>query len=183
MRLTQDNCCALVVDFQEKLMPAMYGRDELQKNVVKLLKGLSLLEIPMLITEQYPKGLGATLPEIAATAQGAPVIEKTSFGALGNNDVLGHIEQLEQFGRRQVLVCGIEAHICVLQSAMQLLDKGLSPVFVTDCIGSRCQTDLMAAFMRAEREGVQFVSTEMALFELMGAKEHPQFKAISSLIK
>ncbi len=183
MRLTQDNCCALVIDFQEKLMPAMYGRDALQQNVVKLLKGLSLLEIPMLITEQYPKGLGATLPEIAAAAQGAPVIGKTSFGALSNNDVLGHIEQLEQFGRRQVLVCGIEAHICVLQTALQLLDKGLSPIFVTDCIASRHQPDLMAAFMRAEREGVQFVSTEMALFELVGTKEHPQFKAISSLIK
>lgn len=183
MRLTQDNCCALIVDFQEKLMPAMYGRDELQKNVVKLLKGLSLLEIPMLITEQYPKGLGATLPEIVGAAQGAPIIAKTEFGALGNNDVLGHLEQLEQFGRKQVLVCGIEAHICVLQSALQLLDKGFSPVFVTDCIASRHQTDLMAAFMRAEREGVQFVSTEMALFELMGSKEHPQFKAISSLIK
>lgn len=183
MRLTQDNCCALIVDFQEKLMPPMYGRDELQKNVVKLLKGLSLLEIPMLITEQYPKGLGATLPDIVGAAQGAPVIAKTAFGALGDNDVLGHLEQLEQFGRKQVLVCGIEAHICVLQSALQLLDKGLSPIFVTDCIASRHQTDLMAAFMRAEREGVQFVSTEMALFELMGSKEHPQFKAISSLIK
>lgn len=183
MRLTQNNCCALAIDFQEKLMPAMYGRDELQKNVVKLLKGLSLLEIPMLITEQYPKGLGATLPDIAGAAQGAPIISKTSFGALGNDDVLGHLEQLEQFGRKQVLVCGIEAHICVLQSALQLLDKGFSPVFVTDCIASRHQPDLMAAFMRAEREGVQFVSTEMALFEIMGSKEHPQFKAISALIR
>ncbi len=183
MRLTQNNCCALVVDFQEKLMPAMYGRDELEKNVVKLLKGLSLLEIPMLLTEQYPKGLGATLPDIAEAAQGAPIIAKTAFGALGSDDVLGHLEQLEQFGRKQVLVCGIEAHICVLQSALQLLDKGFSPIFVTDCIASRRQPDLMAAFMRAEREGVQFVSTEMALFEIMGAKEHPQFKAISALIK
>ena len=183
MRLTQDNCCALIVDFQERLMPAMYGREELQNNVVRLLKGLSLLEIPMLITEQYPKGLGHMLPELLEAAQGAPVIAKTSFGALENNDVLGHLEQLEQFGRKQVLVCGIEAHICVLQSALQLLDKGLAPIFVTDCIASRRQPDLMAAFMRAEREGVQFVSTEMALFELMGSKEHPQFKAISALIK
>lgn len=183
MRLTQDNCCAMIVDFQEKLMPAMHGREALRTSVVKLLKGLSLLEIPMLITEQYPKGLGGTLPEILEAAQGAPVISKTSFGALGDNDVLGHLEQLEQFGRRQVLVCGIEAHICVLQTALQLLDKGLSPILVTDCIASRNQTDLMSAFMRAEREGVQFVSTEMALFELMGGKEHPQFKAISSLIK
>ncbi|MEA5135869.1 MAG: hydrolase [Candidatus Fimivivens sp.] len=183
MRLTQNNCCALVIDFQEKLMPAMLGRDELQKNVVKLLKGLSLLEIPMLITEQYPKGLGTTLPEITQAAEGAPIIEKTVFGALGANDVLGHLEQLEQFGRKQVLICGIEAHICVLQTALQLLDKGFSPIFVTDCIASRHQPDLMAAFMRAEREGVQFVSTEMVLFEIMGSKEHPQFKAISSLIK
>lgn len=180
MRLTQNNCCAMVVDFQEKLMPAMFGRDELQKNVVKLIRGLALLEVPMLITEQYPKGLGATLPEIAEAAQGVPIIAKTAFGALGANDVLNH---LEQFGRKQVLVCGIEAHICVLQTALQLLDKGFSPIFVTDCIASRHQPDLMAAFMRAEREGVQFVSTEMALFEIMGSKEHPQFKAISSLIK
>ncbi|MFV0496760.1 MAG: isochorismatase family protein [Candidatus Fimivivens sp.] len=183
MRLTQNNCCALVVDFQEKLMPAMDSRDALQKNVVKLLKGLSLLEIPTLITEQYPKGLGSTLPDIAQALQGAPIIAKTAFGALGADDVLSHLERFGQAGRKQVLVCGIEAHICVMQTALQLLDKGFSPIFVTDCIASRHQPDLMAAFMRAEREGVQFISTEMALFEMMGAKEHPQFKAISALIK
>lgn len=183
MGLKQNNCCALIVDFQEKLMPAMHGKEELLKNSLKLLKGLSLLEIPMIITEQYPKGLGATLPEISEAAKGAPIIEKTSFGALESDDVLGHLEQLEQFGRRQVLICGIEGHICVLQTALQLLKKDFQPIFVTDCISSRHQSDLMVSLMRAEREGVQFVSTEMVLFEIMGSKEHPQFKAISALIK
>lgn len=183
MRLKQNNCCALIVDFQERLMPAMHGKEELLKNTVKLVKGLSLLEVPMLITEQYPKGLGSTLPEISEAAKGSPIIEKTSFSALESDDVLGHLEQLEQLGRKQVLICGIEAHICVLQTALQLLKKDFQPIFVTDCISSRHQTDLMASLMRAEREGVQFVSAEMGLFEMLGSKDHPQFKAISNLIK
>lgn len=183
MRLKQNNCCALIIDYQQKLVPAMDRKEELIKNSVKLIKGLSLLNIPMIITEQYPKGLGETLPEIKEAAQGAPVFEKTSFGALGSNDVLCHLEQLEELGRDHVLICGIESHICVLQTALQLLRKDFKPIFVTDCITSRHPTDYMTALMRAEREGVEFATAEMVFYELMGAKEHPQFKAISALVK
>ena len=183
MRINLNECCAIFVDFQERLIPAIYGKEALLQSVVKLATGLSLLEVPILITEQYPKGLGSTLPEILEAAEGAPIIEKTTFGALENIEVMGHLEQLKQLGRTKVLLCGIEGHICVLQTALQLLEKGYQPIVVTDCISSRQQADLLVALMRAEREGVQFVTTEMVLFELIDSKEHPKFKAISALIK
>lgn len=183
MRLKPNNCCAIVIDYQEKLVPAINKKEELIENSVKLLRGLSMLEIPMVLTEQYPKGLGDTLPEIKEAAKGSPIVAKTTFSALENDDVLGYLEQLEEIGRNQVLICGIEGHICVLQTALQLLKRDFQPIFVTDCISSRHASDYMTAMMRAEREGVQFATTEMVLFELIGGKDHPKFKAISALVK
>ncbi len=183
MELRQNNCCALVIDYQERLVPAMDRKDELIENSVKLLKGLSMLEIPMLVTEQYPKGLGATVAEIKEAFGDAPVYAKTAFSALGSDEVMEALDKLKSEGREYVLICGIEGHVCVMQSALDLIKKGFKPVFVTDCITSRRCSDYMAAIVRAEREGVQFVTTEMALFELIGGKEHPHFKAISALVK
>ena len=183
MELRQNNCCALVIDYQERLVPAMDRKEELIENSVKLLKGLSLLEIPMVVTEQYPKGLGATVSEIKEACGDAPVYAKTAFSALGCDGAKAKLEEYKAQGREYVLVCGIEGHVCVLQSALDLAAQGFKPVFVTDCITSRRCSDFMAAIVRAEREGVQFVTTEMVLFELIGGKEHPHFKAISALVK
>jgi len=97
--------------------------------------------------------------------------------------IMEQLNKLKAEGREYVLICGIEGHVCVLQSALDLIKNGFKPVFVTDCITSRRCSDYMAAVVRAEKEGVQFVTTEMALFELIGGKEHPHFKAISALVK
>lgn len=183
MKLDQNNCCALVIDYQERIVPAMHGKEELLKNSEKLLKGLSLLGIPMIFTEQYPKGLGQTLPEIKQAAPEAPVFAKTSFSALGSGEVMELLKKYKAEGRKNVLICGIEGHVCVFQTALDLVSEGFTPVFVTDCITSRRPSDYMTAMMRAEREGVAFATTEMILFELIGSKEHEHFKAISAIVK
>jgi len=183
MELRVNNCCALVIDYQERLVPAMDRKEELIANSAKLLKGLTVLGVPMIVTEQYPKGLGSTIPEIKEAIGNAPVYSKTVFSALGSQEVADSLQELKNNGCEYVLICGIEGHVCVLQSALDLIKKGFKPVFVTDCITSRNCSDYMAAVVRAEREGVAFVSTEMVLFELIGAKDNPQFKTISALVK
>ena len=183
MRLDQNNCCALVIDYQQRLVPAMFKKEELIANSVKLLKGLDLLEVPMVVSEQYPKGLGATVDEIKEALGDAPIYEKTAFSALGCPELLAKLKGFAAQGREYVLICGIESHVCVMQSALQLIDEGFKPVFVTDCITSRKFEDLAAALVRAEKEGIEMASTEMVLFELIKGKEHPHFKAISAIVK
>ena len=183
MRLDQKNCCALVIDYQQRLVPAMFKKEELIQNSVKLLKGLNLLEVPMVVSEQYPKGLGATVDEIKEALGDAPIYEKTAFSALGCPELLAKLKEFAAEGRKYVLICGIESHVCVMQSALQLIEEGFKPVFVTDCITSRKFEDLAAALVRAEKEGIEMASTEMVLFELITGKEHPHFKAISAIVK
>lgn len=183
MRLDQNNCCALVIDYQERLVPAMFKKEELIENSVKLLKGLSLLGIPMAVSEQYPKGLGATVAEIKEALGDAAIYDKTAFSALGSEQLKADLKKFAEEGRGYVLICGIESHVCVMQSALELIDEGFKPVFVTDCITSRKPEDLASALIRAEKEGIEMASTEMVLFELIKGKEHPHFKAISAIVK
>lgn len=183
MRFNTENCCAIVIDYQERLVPAMNGKEKLITQSQKLLKGLELLGIPMIITEQYPRGLGSTVAEIKQAAPSAEVFAKTSFSALGCEEVAAKIRQFKSEGRENVLICGMESHVCVFKTALDVIDEGMNAVFVTDCIASRDPADLMAAMMRAEREGINFASAEMVLFELIGAKEHEHFKAISAIVK
>ena len=134
----------------------------------------------MLFTEQYPQGLGKTDPALLALAPGAPVIEKTSFGAA---DTPVFSAALRPLGRDQIILFGIEAHICVLQTALGLKELGYTPVFAADCISSRGEGDYAFALERARQEGILLTSCEALLFELTRAKEHPRFREISALIK
>ena len=137
----------------------------------------------MVVSEQYPKGLGATVDEIKEALGDALIYEKTAFSALGCPELLAKLKEFAAEGRKYVLICGIESHVCVMQSALQLIDEGFKPVFVTDCITSRKIEDYEAALVRAEKEGIEMASTEMVLFELIKGKEHPHFKAISAIVK
>jgi len=183
MRLKIENCCAIVIDYQERLVPAMHGKEQLIAQSQKLLKGLELLGIPMVVTEQYPKGLGSTVSEIKEAAPSAEYFAKTAFSALGCEEVAAKLEKFKAEGRENVLICGIEGHVCVFQTALDVIDAGMNAIFVSDCITSRTLSDYMTAMMRAEREGVNFASAEMVLFELIGGKEHEHFKAISAIVK
>ena len=129
MRIERERTAALVIDFQELLVPAVMDYEELMKRVRIFLKGLKLLGIPMTVTQQYTKGLGMSVPEIWEASGETEYVDKTSFSAFRA------VEPLIQ-GKKYILVCGMEAHCCVLQTVIDLAGAGYVPVLVTDCIGS-----------------------------------------------
>lgn len=170
---------AVIIDMQERLLPAMYEKENLLQNSIKLLQGLRFLEVPVLLTQQYTRGLGATVPEICAAAGTAAYAEKLRFSAYEVLSPLLPAPKEAPF----VLLSGIEGHICVLQTAIELKEKGYQPVLVTDCISSRKKGDLDISFRRAEQEGILLTTCESILFELTETAGTATFKAVQRLIK
>ncbi len=179
--LQTDQTALVVIDVQERLVPAMNDRasGELIHHVDLLLEGFAALELPVIATEQYPKGLGHTIDKLnAATSQSC--IEKTSFSCCGEPNF---IEALEKTGAKQVLLVGMEAHVCVLQTLLELLDRGYVVHLVKDAICSRFKSDFETAVAMATEAGAVITSTEIALFQLVGGAKHPGFKAVSQLAR
>lgn len=176
MRIEKEQTAALVVDFQEKLIPAIADHEALMKRVEILLEGLRMLEIPMIVTQQYTKGLGMSAPVIFEASGEIEYQDKISFSALEIVEPLIH-------EKKYILVCGMEAHCCVLQTVIDLAGAGFVPVLVTDCIGSRKDTDLQMAIRRAEQEGAILTTSEAILFELLKEAGTPLSKAIIKLVK
>ena len=179
--LDTENTILVVIDIQEKLVTAMppkvYAR--MRATTAMLVEAASLLGIPVLTTEQYPKGIGHTVAELAsACAQG--VIEKTTFGCCGEPAFLA---ALHKQGRRQVLVTGMEAHVCVYQTVLGLLAAGYHVNLVRDAICSRHKEDFRAGVSNAARAGALVVTAELALFQLLKDSRHMQFRAVSGLVK
>ena len=179
MRILAENTSCIVIDYQEKILPAMSGREELVANSAALLKGLNLLEIPMVLTTQYAKGLGNNIPEICEAIVSDVAYDKTTFSAYETEAVYEAMDK----ERKNVLICGIEAHICVLQTAIDLKAAGYQPVIVADCVSSRKELDKELGLKRAEQEGILITSKEAILFELTRKAGGPVFKQISALIK
>jgi nicotinamidase-related amidase len=179
--LTRENAVLVVIDVQSKLTPAMppdiYAR--MRTTTAMLVEAARLLEIPVITTEQYPRGIGHTVPELAAACTNG-VIEKTSFGCCGEPAFLAALEPL---GRRQVIVTGMEAHVCVYQTVLGLLGAGYHVHLVRDAICSRHKEDFLAGVKNATKAGALAVTAEMALFQLLKDSRHEQFRAISKLIK
>ena len=174
-----NNSLLLVIDIQEKLLDATFNKDILKKRAVILTKASKILNIPCVITEQYPQGLGNTISEI--TANTTPyTFEKVSFNALENIDIYNQIKQL---GRKQIIIAGIETHICVRQTAEALLNKGFNVSIIKDCCGSRSETEHLSGLDLMKQEGCYIKTTEIALFELLKTAKHPNFKEIQTLIK
>ena len=180
MRINAGECTGLVVDIQERLFPVMHEREELLNRVLILLEGLKLLEIPVLVSEQYPKGLGPTLQKVLDVLEPNISVEKISFSCCGEPDFLS---QLNQRDRKQVIICGIEAHVCVLQTVIDLVEMGFTPVVVADCISSRNPDDKKVAVERMRSEGAVITTSESLLFELTRVAGTPRFKQISRLVK
>ena len=179
-RLQLGTTCLLVVDLQEKLVPAMNDSEHLVQQVGRLIDGVSVLEVPILVTEQYRKGLGTTVPELARRLGGAVCNqEKLKFSAC----IEPVRQQLTQSGARTVLVCGLEAHVCVLQTCLDLLDNGFVVAVATDAIGSRRRADLDAAVLRMVQAGVLSTTVESALFELVHEADGQLFKAILPIVR
>lgn len=180
MRIKAQECVFVQVDVQERLFPFISNKEELEKNLVILVKGLQLHEIPMIVNEQYKKGIGETIPSLNELTKTYPHFEKTTFSCCGNEDGLAAIKAS---GKKYVILAGIETHVCVLQTALDLLAEGLQPVLVTDCVNSRKESDKEMAIQRLIQAGVIPTTYESLLFELTVNAKHPKFKEVSKLVK
>jgi nicotinamidase-related amidase len=179
--LSPENSLLLVIDIQERLMPVIAKGDAVIFNARRLLESARVLGVPVIISEQYPKGLGATVTEVAqAVPKTTPIIAKKSFS-------VGAVEAIQQaienYSVPKIVLCGVETHVCILQSALDLLAMGKEVILVTDAVGSRFLIDQEMAFRRLESSGVTLTTTESLMFEWCGTSEHPQFKTISRLAK
>lgn len=180
MRLNPEKCAALFVDYQEKLMPAQYEKERCLKNASTLAKGLIALGIPIIASEQYKKGLGSTVEELAGIEGFPEGIDKTSFSCMLNEDLKS---ALLATGAKHIIVCGVETHICVLQTITDLVDMGMCVYFAEDCSTSRTKENHDIGTRRALQEGAFITCTETILFELLRAAGGDTFKYISNLIK
>lgn len=190
LKLKKEEAVLVGIDFQERLMPAMKDNDDVEEAAVKLVKGCRILGVPAVMTQQYTKGLGATVPSIAAAlkeslgeeipaAEFDPV-EKTSFSAMGEPSF---VERLEKLGRKMVIIAGVEAHVCVQQTVIDLLESGYTVFVANDCVSSRSSKDKKYSLSRMVEAGAIGTTYESILFELCGGAKEPGFKQISALVK
>ena len=177
--IQKENTGLLIIDIQEKLMPVVQDAEQVFANANRLLKGAGVLDIPILVTEQYPKGLGNTCSSIELPAQIQP-IEKMCFSCMKSDSVL---QQLKQQNITSLIIAGVEAHICVLKTALEALNTGLEVHIVADAVSSRTLANKQLALERMRQSGAYIVSTEMILFQLIHEAGTDAFKAISRLIK
>jgi nicotinamidase-related amidase len=179
--LTIENTVLLVIDVQGKLAQLMHQKETLFANLRRVIKGAQVLELPILWTEQVPDKLGETTPEIGELlVETAKPISKVSFSCCGNASFMAGLKQLE---RRQVLLTGIETHICVYQTALDLLNMDYEVQVVADAVSSRTAENKQIGLERMEEASARLTSTEMALFELLRIADGPQFKTIARLVK
>jgi len=180
-KLDADNAVLVVIDIQERLVPAMpqevYLR--LRDTVEMLVSVAELLGVPVVTTEQYPKGIGHTVPELADACKSA-VIEKVSFGCCGEPNFLAALKDL---GRSQVIITGMEAHVCVYQTVLGLLEDGYHIHLLRDAICSRNKTDYLAGLDNAAQAGAVVTTAETVLFQMLQKSTHEQFRAVSKLVK
>ena len=169
----------LVIDVQERLMPVIQGCEAIFNNVNKLISGATILGITTIVTEQYPKGLGHTCPEIQIP-ENVSIDEKMCFSCMRSDNVL---VKLKQNNITDIIICGVESHICVLKTALEAIEQGFTVHIVQDAVSSRILDNKGTAIERMRQSGAFIVSTEMILFMLIDEAGTEEFKAISKLIK
>jgi len=179
--LDREQSVLVVVDVQERLVPAMPKKvyKKLKKSIDMLAKAAVELGVPIITTEQYPRGLGHTVSELDSACK-ANVVEKVSFGCCGEQNFL---DELKKSGRTQVILTGMEAHVCVYQTVLGLLESGFHVHLVSDAICSRNKNDYLAGVDNAKAAGAVVTTTEMALFQMLQEAGTPEFKVVSGLVK
>lgn len=178
--LRPDRAALLVVDLQEKLLPAIPDRDRVLRNSRLLLRLARTLQLPVVLTTQYRKGLGAVVPEVVADAGPATTLDKTSFGCFADEPIASALEATD---RDQLLVCGIETHICVTQTVLGAFEKGYEVHVASDAVGARTEENHRIGLTRMERSGAVLSSTEMAIYELLERSDTAAFKEMLPLLK
>ncbi len=178
--LDTQNSLLLVIDVQERLVAAL-DKDIIVNRAGKLVEAANILNIPVIVSEQYPKGLGNTVPQVASKLDSSTyIIEKTSFSLLRED---GFLEKLKSYGRKQIVICGIETHICVYQTACELIEAGFEVVVPKDACASRNKYEFKQGIDSMHDCGARISCVEMVLFEWLRGAKHPKFKEVQALIK
>jgi len=177
--LSTENTIMLVVDIQTRLLPSIHNHDALTRKVAACISGCKLLGIPITVCQQYTRGLGETVPDLQAALGEFNPIEKITFSAYQTAEFVGN---LKHHNKKNVIVTGIEAHICVQMTVLELLAAGYTVYVIADCIGSRNQDDRLYAEHRMRQAGAVVTTLESALFELLVRADHPMRKEITKLV-
>ncbi|MCJ7599101.1 MAG: hydrolase [Methyloceanibacter sp.] len=184
MLLTRDKSQLLIVDVQDRLLDAMSAKSRLVQRCVRLVQAAKALDIPITVSEQYPQGLGATIESIRwALPNSASIMSKVEFSCVKNEPLRDRLHELRRQGRQQVVIAGIEAHVCVMQTAIDLENYGFDAFVVADAVSSRSKTSKRLALARLAQAGADIVDSEMVLFEWLGRAGTPEFKELQALVK
>lgn len=179
--LDSKTAALVVIDIQEAFRSVIPDFAQVASRAATAVRGFQILDVPVIVTEQYPKGLGPTADEILwVLPEDFEVFKKTAFSSCGAGPFA---EALDMLGLRQIVLCGLETHVCVNQTAHDLLDRGFQVHILIDCVCSRSEVNKIAGLEKMQASGVIASSMEMALFELMGDAKHEKFKEIQALIK
>ncbi|CEG56415.1 hydrolase [Legionella fallonii] len=176
MLLNKEDSVLLLVDVQEKLAPAVWNYDAFIARCEWLLKLAQRMDVPVLVSEQYPKGLGPTVEQLRTYFDQEQCIEKVHFSCMQQPD---YARRLRELNKNQLIVIGIEAHVCVLQTAMEMKSLGFDVYVVADAVSSRNNNDCKYALKRMKQEGIQLITAEMIFFEWLRHAGTPEFKALS----
>ena len=178
---TCENAVCVIVDIQAKLLPAMNEPEKVLNRAQMLVQGMNELNVPVVVTEQYPQGLGNTVPELAALfTESTPVIAKTSFSCFGEAEFAA---KLDIKTHPVMIIAGIESHVCVAQTALDALNAGFQVFIAADAVNSRKDSDLNTALAQLRHAGCTVASAEAILFMLLKTAKHPAFKAVSKLVR
>ena len=179
-RLSRTRAGQVVVDVQERLLLAIFEKERVLQNTLRLIQGAGILQVPVFATEQYRKGLGPTVPEVAAAIPGFAPLEKVAFSVCG---ATGFIPALKRKKVSQAILCGIEAHVCVSQTCLDLVDKGFRVFVAADAVSSRTPENYRVGLDRMRAAGAVIASTEMVLYELLEQAGTAEFKQVLNLVK
>lgn len=178
--LSQNDSLVLIIDVQERLV-GMLEKDIIVSKTAKLADAARILDIPVVVTEQYPKGLGSTVAAVSEKfAQDTPVFEKNTFSVLDTEEIA---EKIKSYGKKQIVLCGIETHICVHQTCAALLDAGYEVYVVKDACASRNKYEFEQGISIMQQNGAKITCLEIVLFEWLKIAKHPNFKEVQALIK
>jgi nicotinamidase-related amidase len=181
-RLQAEQCALLVIDIQEKLLPPIHGREQLLHNAQLLLRLAEILRLPVMATTQYARGLGGIVPEIAKLMPKSSALDKNEFGCFGNPKFCADLKA-EAPERNTLLLCGMETHICVMQTALGALDAGYLVHVASDAVGSRSEWNWKIGLERMREAGALISSTETIIYELLGGSGGTEFKQMLPYLK
>lgn len=173
----------LTIDMQERLLPAMNQAPFTLARAKIVIEAARTLGLPMLGSEQYPKGLGSTVADIKTALGNSPIYEKLAFSCWRDKTLKAKLIELHEGGRPQAIICGIEAHVCALQTACDMAQAGFAVFAVADAMSSRREESVLLAHARMRQNGVEVINSEMAVFELLGKAGTPEFKSLSAIIR